>query len=85
MGIADASAAPAARHHAPPGGAALAIKATGLVKRFGATPALAGVDLAVAAGTVYGLLAPNGAGENQGADPRHLAGPRRRHRQGGGL
>jgi ABC-2 type transport system ATP-binding protein len=63
MGIADASAAPAARHHAPPGGAALAIEATGLVKRFGATPALAGVDLAVAQGTVYGLLGPNGAGK----------------------
>ena len=30
MGIADASAAPAARHHAPPGGAALAIEASGL-------------------------------------------------------
>jgi ABC-type branched-subunit amino acid transport system ATPase component len=63
MSIADASAAPAARHHALPGGAALAIEATGLVKRFGATPALAGVDLAVAPGTVYGLLGPNGAGK----------------------
>jgi ABC-2 type transport system ATP-binding protein len=63
MSIADASAAPAARHHAPPGGTALAIEATGLVKRFGATPALAGVDLAVAPGTVYGLLGPNGAGK----------------------
>ena len=63
MSIADASAAPAARDHAPPGGAALAIEATGLVKRFGATPALAGVDLAVAPGTVYGLLGPNGAGK----------------------
>ncbi len=63
MSIADASAAPAARHHAPPGGAALAIEACGLVKRFGATPALAGVDLAVAPGTVYGLLGPNGAGK----------------------
>src|SRR6266536_2721593 len=63
MSIADASAAPAARHHPPPGGAALAIEASGLVKRFGATPALAGVDLAVAPGTVYGLLGPNGAGK----------------------
>src|SRR6266568_895147 len=63
MSIAEASAAAAARHHAPPGGAALAIEAAGLVKRFGATPALAGVDLAVAPGTVYGLLGPNGAGK----------------------
>jgi ABC-2 type transport system ATP-binding protein len=63
MSIADASAAPATRHHAPPGGAALAIEATRLVKRFGATPALDGVDLAVAPGTVYGLLGPNGAGK----------------------
>jgi ABC-2 type transport system ATP-binding protein len=63
MSIAEASAVPAARHQAAPGGAALAIEATGLVKRFGATPALAGVDLAVAPGTVYGLLGPNGAGK----------------------
>jgi oleandomycin transport system ATP-binding protein len=40
-----------------------AIWAEGLVKRFGATTALAGVDLAVRAGTVLGLLGPNGAGK----------------------
>ncbi|MGI5213525.1 ATP-binding cassette domain-containing protein [Plantactinospora sp. CA-290183] len=40
-----------------------AIRAEGLVKRFGATTALAGVDLAVPAGTVFGLLGPNGAGK----------------------
>jgi oleandomycin transport system ATP-binding protein len=40
-----------------------AIQADGLVKRFGATTALAGVDLAVPTGTVYGLLGPNGAGK----------------------
>ncbi|NES14116.1 MULTISPECIES: ATP-binding cassette domain-containing protein [Micromonospora] len=40
-----------------------AIRAEGLVRRFGATTALAGVDLAVPAGTVFGLLGPNGAGK----------------------
>src|SRR6266545_5052852 len=40
-----------------------AIWAEGLVKRFGETTALAGVDLAVRIGTVHGLLGPNGAGK----------------------
>ena len=40
-----------------------AIRAEGLVRRFGATTALAGVDLAVRTGTVFGLLGPNGAGK----------------------
>jgi oleandomycin transport system ATP-binding protein len=40
-----------------------AIQAEGLVKRFGATQALAGVDLTVRTGTVLGLLGPNGAGK----------------------
>jgi oleandomycin transport system ATP-binding protein len=40
-----------------------AIVAEGLVKRFGDTTALAGVDLAVRTGTVVGLLGPNGAGK----------------------
>lgn len=40
-----------------------AIRAEGLVKRFGKTTALAGVDLAVRAGTVLGVLGPNGAGK----------------------
>jgi oleandomycin transport system ATP-binding protein len=40
-----------------------AIQAEGLVKRFGKTTALAGVDLAVRPGTVMGLLGPNGAGK----------------------
>ncbi len=40
-----------------------AIWAEGLVKRFGETTALAGVDLAVRSGTVLGLLGPNGAGK----------------------
>ncbi|MGH3885542.1 MAG: ATP-binding cassette domain-containing protein [Pseudonocardiaceae bacterium] len=38
-----------------------AIWAEGLVKRFGETTALDGVDLAVRTGTVLGLLGPNGA------------------------
>ncbi len=40
-----------------------AIRAEGLVKRFGGTAALDGVDLEVPAGTVCGLLGPNGAGK----------------------
>jgi len=40
-----------------------AIEATGLVKRFGATTALDGVDLSAASGTVLGVLGPNGAGK----------------------
>jgi len=41
----------------------LAIHATGLTKSFGATQALAGVDLAARRGTVLGVLGPNGAGK----------------------
>jgi len=40
-----------------------AIQAEGLVKRFGATTALAGVDFEVAQGSVLGLLGPNGSGK----------------------
>ncbi|WP_116101436.1 ATP-binding cassette domain-containing protein [Amycolatopsis thermalba] len=41
----------------------LAIETSGLVKVFGKTRAVDGVDLAVPAGTVYGVLGPNGAGK----------------------
>jgi ABC-2 type transport system ATP-binding protein len=41
----------------------LAIEATGLVKVFGETRAVDGVDLAVRTGSVYGVLGPNGAGK----------------------
>ena len=40
-----------------------AIEAVGLVKNYGKTKALSGLDLTVARGTVYGLLGPNGAGK----------------------
>ena len=43
--------------------ATLAIEADGLVKTFGTTRAVDGVDLAVSRGTVYGVLGPNGAGK----------------------
>ncbi len=41
----------------------LAIEANGLVKTFGETRAVDGVDLAVRSGSVYGVLGPNGAGK----------------------
>lgn len=41
----------------------LAVRAEGLVKVFGDNRAVDGVDLAVEAGTVYGVLGPNGAGK----------------------
>ncbi|MCE3551282.1 ATP-binding cassette domain-containing protein [Pseudonocardia sp. RS11V-5] len=40
-----------------------AIRIEGLVKTFGATTALAGVDLEVRRGSVLGLLGPNGSGK----------------------
>ena len=40
------------------------IEAAGLVKAYGATRALDGLDLAVAPGEVHGFLGPNGAGKS---------------------
>ena len=40
-----------------------AIEAEGLVKNYGKTKALSGLDLTVPTNTVYGLLGPNGAGK----------------------
>ena len=40
-----------------------AVQVERVVKRFGATTALAGVDLEVTEGTVFALLGPNGAGK----------------------
>lgn len=39
------------------------VTTNGLSKQYGDTAALAGVDLAVPRGTVYGLVGPNGAGK----------------------
>jgi ABC-2 type transport system ATP-binding protein len=39
------------------------LQTSALTKRYGATPALDGVDLQVPAGSVYGLVGPNGAGK----------------------
>ncbi len=43
--------------------ASLAVEAVGLIKCFGETRAVDGIDLAIGRGTVYGLLGPNGAGK----------------------
>jgi ABC-2 type transport system ATP-binding protein len=40
-----------------------AIETSGLIKTFGTTRALEGVDLRIREGSVYGLLGPNGAGK----------------------
>ena len=42
---------------------AVAIEAEGLVKTYGETRALDGLDLAVESGTILGVLGPNGAGK----------------------
>jgi ABC-2 type transport system ATP-binding protein len=44
--------------------ASRAVSISGLVKTFGATRALDGVDLEVATGEVHGFLGPNGAGKS---------------------
>ncbi|MEU9100623.1 ATP-binding cassette domain-containing protein [Streptomyces sp. NPDC048361] len=45
------------------GGAGIAVSVRGMVKHFGSTKALDGVDLDVREGTVLGVLGPNGAGK----------------------
>jgi ABC-2 type transport system ATP-binding protein len=40
-----------------------AVEAEALVKRYGTTTALAGLNLAIPQGMIYGLLGPNGAGK----------------------
>ncbi|HYF47006.1 MAG TPA: ATP-binding cassette domain-containing protein, partial [Acidimicrobiales bacterium] len=40
------------------------IEARGLVRRFGDLTAVAGVDLEVADGEIFGFLGPNGAGKS---------------------
>jgi ABC-2 type transport system ATP-binding protein len=41
----------------------LAIETSGLVKTFGSTRAVDGIDLRIERGAIYGLLGPNGAGK----------------------
>jgi ABC-2 type transport system ATP-binding protein len=41
----------------------IAISARGLAKRFGAVPAISGIDLEVRCGTIFAILGPNGAGK----------------------
>ena len=70
----------------------LAIEASGLVKTFGETHAVDGLDLRVPAGGVYGVLGPNGAGKTTAIrmlatllppDAGTAHGPRTRHRPRG--
>jgi ABC-2 type transport system ATP-binding protein len=62
----SATSATSAVVRAPTGsghGRAAAISVSGLVKTFGQTRALDGLDLTVATGQVHGFLGPNGAGK----------------------
>ena len=52
-----------------------ALSTTNLMKRYGATQALAGIDLAIPAGSIYGLVGPNGSGKTTALEI--LAGLRR--------
>src|SRR3954447_5518852 len=45
------------------GSGELAVSAAGLVKHFGGTRAVAGIDLEVRRGQIFGVLGPNGAGK----------------------
>jgi ABC-2 type transport system ATP-binding protein len=55
--------APAPLRDAVPATGVLAIAARGLRKRFGDVEAVAGLDLEVVRGEVFGLVGPNGAGK----------------------
>ena len=41
----------------------IVVKACGLVKRFGETTAVDGIDLEIRRGEIFGFLGPNGAGK----------------------
>ena len=62
VNAAAVGAAATATSHAVDGGVP-ALRLTGVTKSFGATHAVAGVDLAIRAGTFYGIVGPNGAGK----------------------
>ncbi|HEY4269457.1 MAG TPA: ABC transporter ATP-binding protein [Galbitalea sp.] len=47
----------------PPKPREVVLKIEGLVKRFGDTIAVAGIDLSISAGSFYGVVGPNGAGK----------------------
>ncbi len=53
-----------ARPAAGPASPAIAVRLTGITKRFGSVLANDAVDLSVAAGTVHGLVGENGAGKS---------------------
>jgi ABC-2 type transport system ATP-binding protein len=64
----DAPAKPARGTRAPRGKKAtkppeVAVKLTGLVKRFGGRTAVAGIDLEIQRGSFFGIVGPNGAGK----------------------
>ncbi|MET0725126.1 MAG: ATP-binding cassette domain-containing protein [Leifsonia sp.] len=48
---------------APPATAPTVLSISGLTKSYGATQAVAGIDLAVRTGSFYGIVGPNGAGK----------------------
>jgi ABC-2 type transport system ATP-binding protein len=62
-GRADSAERPAAPRRAPADAAGLAIATSGLAKQFRGQVAVAGIDLAVPRGSVYGFLGPNGSGK----------------------
>ncbi len=58
-----AAPSPTSPSRTPPPTSDLALATRGLVKHFGPRTALAGLDLSVPSGVVYGFLGPNGAGK----------------------
>lgn len=63
MSVAAGTVADMTRIDNEPAGAGSAVTVRGLVKHYGDTKALDGVDLDVREGTVMGVLGPNGAGK----------------------
>ena len=55
--------APTGPERCRPDGEAAAIRAVGLVKRFGTVTAVDGMTFDLAPGRIYGLLGPNGSGK----------------------